>query len=340
MVTLWMAPKWANGSNDERVAPTSAVGLAGLTRVAAHLAKRYRGVVSGWEVWNEPNSTDYLRGASPGTYARVLRAAHAGFKQGDPRSIVVFGGVMYVDSDWVGRALAAGAAGKYDVMGVHPYQGIADEPPGLPDQGSRGRMRHLPALKAVMARHGDGAKPVWFTEFGWRVQPTSRGTSSWLRGVTAATAARYLAATVRMVARDYPYVQRVYWYKDRAESSRPSRAGYGLVLPDGTPMLALAGVPALYGLQPLGPVPAVHVKAVRGRSRLRVDVDPNKGSKSWTFRVERRRADGAWASVGRYKTRTRRETRTVNLRRGTYRVVVEPKFGRGYGRSRQVTLVR
>jgi polysaccharide biosynthesis protein PslG len=339
MVTLWMAPKWANASADERVPPTSAAGLAGLRRVAADLARWYHGIVSGWEVWNEPNSDDFMRGASPSTYAKVLSAAHAGFKQGDPASIVVFGGTMFVDTAWVAKALAAGAAGKYDVMGVHPYQGIADEPPDRPDDGTRGHMTHVPVLRRVMARYGDGPKPVWFTEFGWSAHPTRKGAANWQRGVSPNQAARYLARTLRMVANEWPYVQRVYWYKDRADSKHPSRAGYGLVLPNGRPVPALAGVRALYGLARARA--AVRVKAVGGMSSMRVNVDPNRGRRYWSFRVQKQRKDKSWVSRGKlYRTHGRKETRTLNLPRGRYRVVIKPKFGYRGATSAVVVLKR
>ncbi len=325
LVTLWMAPQWANGSADERVPPTSDVGLAGLERVARDLAAKYRGSVLAWEVWNEPNSDDFMRGASPETYARLLRAANAGFKAGDAAATVVFGGPMYIDAEWVDRVLRAGGAGNYDVMGVHPYSAVGDEAPDLPDNGTPWRMRHLPALRSVMAAHGDGAKPVWFTEFGWRVRPTPPDARNWERGVSPDTAAEYLARTFRLVAEEWPYVERVFWYKDRSDSADPARAGYGLVLPDGSAMPALAKAGQLGGSGTLlrTRTTQVEVKAVRGRSKLRIDVDPNLARGNVRFRVQRLGKAGTWVTLKRkYRTKGRAEKRTLNLRRGTYRVVV------------------
>jgi hypothetical protein len=71
----------------------------------------------------------------------------------------------------------------------------------------------------------------------------------------------------------------------------------------------------------------VRVRAVRARSKLRVNVNPNMGSRAWRFTVQRQRADGTWRSKGTYRTRRATEVRTINLRRGTYRVVVKPRFG-------------
>ena len=195
-----MAPQWANGSTDERMPVTSSKGLTGLTSVTKRLAAKYAGVVDGWEVWNEPNDSNFMTGASPTVYAGMLKAAYSGFKAGDKNCKVVFSGTSHVDDTWVGKALAAGAKGKYDVMGVHPYMGVADEAPDLPDNGGMWRMNHLASLINVMKNYGEGSKPIWFTEFGWSVHPTPTNPANWQRGVTATQQADYLARTIAWCA--------------------------------------------------------------------------------------------------------------------------------------------
>lgn len=88
--------------------------------------------------------------------------------------------------------------------------------------------------------------------------------------------------------------------------------------------------------------PPVRVKARSNatRSRLVVDVDPNKGSGYWTFTVQRAQADGSWVTLRSYRTKGHTETRTVNLPAGTYRVVVAAKYGHQSATSGEVTLVK
>ena len=88
------------------------------------------------------------------------------------------------------------------------------------------------------------------------------------------------------------------------------------------------------------PRASVKVRAVKSRSKLRVNVNPNQGSRHWTFKVQRKRADGTWAGKGAYRTRRAGETRTINLPKGTYRVRVRPKFGHLGTVSKSVTLRR
>ena len=75
------------------------------------------------------------------------------------------------------------------------------------------------------------------------------------------------------------------------------------------------------------PTARVKIKAVSARSKLKVDVNPNMGSKYWTFQVQRKNLDGSWKALKTYRTWGSTEKRTLNLRKGTYRVWVNPKFG-------------
>lgn len=91
----------------------------------------------------------------------------------------------------------------------------------------------------------------------------------------------------------------------------------------------------------VGPPPvAVTASAVSRKGKLRIDVDPNAGARYWKFKVERATASGSWKKVGTYRTKGASETRTLNLRKGTYRVYVYPKFGYSGTDSSAVVLTR
>lgn len=86
------------------------------------------------------------------------------------------------------------------------------------------------------------------------------------------------------------------------------------------------GVAAYAGCPP-PPTAIVTVKAKGGKSKLYVDVNPNKGRGYWTFQVQSKRVDNSWGLLKTYKTQGTKETRTINPKRGTYRVVVNAKYG-------------
>jgi polysaccharide biosynthesis protein PslG len=241
LMMLWLTPGWANGDTGQRAAPDDPADYA---RVAGWAAKRWQGKVLGWEIWNEPNSPAFLRGADPVAYTRLLQAAYPAIKAGDPDALVVFGGVEYNDVNWLRRAYDAGAKGSFDVLATHPYQGIADLPPTAQDD-TKWTLRHVAEVRQLMVDRGDEAKPIWFTEFGWSTHGGDSG-ANWLRGVDEQRQAAYLVATAHLVAAEMPYVQRIYWYSDRDTADGDVQyANYGLFRRDLSPKPALAALAAV-----------------------------------------------------------------------------------------------
>ena len=149
--------------------------------------------------------------SNAGQYAAQLKAAYPAVKTGDPAAKVVFGGLSFNDWEFLEAAFAAQPSlGQYfDVMATHPYTGskpgyTGAAPPEAITTGPDGRMDKysFPAyreLRATMAAHG-GAKPIWFTEFGWATGHRRR----W--GVSQAQQADYLTRALRYVEQD-PYVE-------------------------------------------------------------------------------------------------------------------------------------
>ena len=73
-------------------------------------------------------------------------------------------------------------------------------------------------------------------------------------------------------------------------------------------------------------LPVVHLSAAGKQSKLKVDIDPNKGRRAWVFEVQRQQ-DDEWRTLRTYRTRGSKETRTINLPKGLYRVHVKARFG-------------
>jgi len=243
LATLLWTPGWANGERDQTTPPARARDYAWIAR---WVARHFRGRVAAWEVWNEPNDRSFWRGNAR-RYVRLLRAAYPAIKAGDPGAAVVFGGVVHNDGRWLAAAYAAGAKGSFDVMATHPYQGVGDAAPETADDGNDWwLMTHVPAVHELMARHGDGRKPIWFTEFGWSVHENAPGTAPWRRGVTPEVQAAYLVRAIALVRSRYPYVERAFWYKDAARAGEDDvQAGYGLLRADLGPRPAYWALKAL-----------------------------------------------------------------------------------------------
>ena len=112
----------------------------------------------------------------------------------------------------------------------------------------------------------------------------------------------------------------------------------------GAPGAGAPGAGAPSATTPVVQAAVVKVKAVQNGTKLFVNVNPNKGTGYWNIKVYRKVVKGdqvSWEKVGKtLRTTTSKETRTVNLGKGTYRVKVMEKYGMKGDVSNQVTLVR
>lgn len=233
LVTLWMSPEWANGGRGDRALPLDPQDYA---RAAGWAAGRWAGTVSSWEVWNEANSDDFMRGADPAAYAGLLRAAYPAIHAGNPAATVVFAGTMYVDTDWIAQAYAAGVQGSFDAMAVHPYMGVADQAPETPDDGTQWTLDHVRALHELMTANGDGDKDIWFTEMGWSSHANAPGAANWNLGVSEQVQAQLAVRALRHIQASYPYVTHAFWYTEHdRDDSHLQDNHYGLLRQDLSP---------------------------------------------------------------------------------------------------------
>jgi hypothetical protein len=198
------------------------------------LVRRY-GPGMDWEIWNEPNLSDFFIAPDrPAAYAALLRKAYDAVKAADPLATVVGGSLSRADAGFTEVVYEHGAQGTFDAWSVHPYAGGRSplDPGGGTARPSFGQ--GVPAVREVMLRHGDD-KPLWLTELGWNTS-TVRGGPDWADGVDEGTQAAYLDVAFRLVRR-WSYVGVVAWYalSDRSADRRDPLANYGLLHADGTP---------------------------------------------------------------------------------------------------------
>ena len=122
------------------------------------LVTHFRGVVTGWEAWNEPNHTYGAAGAYVADvlapFARAVRAA-------DLTAKVIGGSTLRVDLPYWRGIIAAGGLASLDVAAVHPWTGHNRS---WEEQGTPAAVE---ALKAELAAAGAGGKPIWDTESAW-----------------------------------------------------------------------------------------------------------------------------------------------------------------------------
>lgn len=194
------------------------------------LARRYSGSFGGlprvrnYQVWNEPNLTDYLapqwrgkRQAAAPHYKRMLAASFQGVKDvSQGNRIVVSGLAPYGDPRgkertrplqfWrsvlclrsrkrLVKAKHCGARARFDVFAHHAINTTG--PPGQsalhPDDASSGDLLAVARVLRAAERADTvvgGRHPLWVTEFWWESDPPSRA------GLPLAKQARYTAQTL------------------------------------------------------------------------------------------------------------------------------------------------
>src|SRR6266568_4165189 len=131
------------------------------------LVTRYKGRISSYELWNEPNGSGFWTG-TPKQMEELAARAYPIIKAIDPAAIVATPAVSssgwpLSHERWLDQYFAAGG-GKYaDVIAWHGYAGRNDRP-ALPVEGMA---RQIEALRAVLVRYQLSQMPIWNTEGGW-----------------------------------------------------------------------------------------------------------------------------------------------------------------------------
>jgi hypothetical protein len=165
-------PRWASTRPDEpcinrRQGCAAPPNLDDWESFVRAVVTRYRGRISSYEIWNEPNGSGFWTG-TPAQMVELAARAYPIIKSIDPAAIVTSPAVSssgwpLAHDAWLEQYFAAGG-GKYaDVVAWHGYAGRNDRP-ALPPEGLA---RQILALRSVLAHRGIGNLPIWNTEGGW-----------------------------------------------------------------------------------------------------------------------------------------------------------------------------
>ena len=168
LLTLGLSPPWASSKPDEpsgygpgnAAPPTKIEDWQDYVR---RVAARYKGRVTHWEIWNEPNRPKFFSGSVQQLVALTC-AAQKILKETDPANMVISPSAtdQQVGITWLGSFLDAGGAQCVDAVGFHFYV-LAHEPP-------EAIVPLLTGMRDVMARHQMQSVPLWDTEFGWYIK--------------------------------------------------------------------------------------------------------------------------------------------------------------------------
>jgi hypothetical protein len=201
---VWRAPSWGAAQPGNLGSPPKNPDV--YAQYAAALVNRYgpngsfwaerpalpKMPIRTWQIWNEPNiGTFWSLQPFAANYVALLRTARQTILSLDPGARIAIAGL--VNESWTAleQFYQAGGQGLFDVMAVHPFTLKVG-----------GVITILRKIRAVMAQHGDGAKPLTVTELAW---PSAVGKvkRKWLRGfeVTVAQQAERVRDAYALLAR-------------------------------------------------------------------------------------------------------------------------------------------
>jgi hypothetical protein len=253
IVRLGHQPRWATEPPVGSIAPPD--DFDDFTAFAGTVARRYRGQIKGYVIWNEPNLAQEWGGQSPdpAAYTDLLCRAYAALKEADPQALVVSAGLASTnaqsqeamdDRAFLEGMYQAGAGDCCDALGAHPY-GFAYGPEDRHGAHKGLNLARLLDLREIMEAHGDREKPIWITELGWTT--AGMGEDAW-QTVTPSQQAEYLAGAWRKVQREWPWVEVfTVWNLSQGLPPKSEMAGYSLLEGSGEPRPAYHALRAELG---------------------------------------------------------------------------------------------
>lgn len=165
--------------------------------------KRYRNEVDVWEIWNEPDSADYLQPNTWKTYQPLLKAGASMIREYDPDAIVLNGAIADITDHQYIRRLYRQGHQYFDDLNVHVY--YCDE--FREDDASLARLQNdWQALREVVEQYRPQER-IWITELGC---------STGLAHITNDTVKRYTNQAVRwLLQQDTVGPVLLYTFRDR-----------------------------------------------------------------------------------------------------------------------------
>ncbi|HEX3245803.1 MAG TPA: cellulase family glycosylhydrolase [Chloroflexota bacterium] len=193
-----------------------------LERVAA----RYKGRITAYQIWNEPNLDREWANREPSAeeYVSLLRVAYQAIKKSDPDALVISAGLSpttevssraRADAVFLPEMYAAGLKDVSDMVGVHGA-GFKAEPeadpavvsqspdltnndPSSPELRRLYAFRHVEDIRQIMIDHGDATKQMAILEMGWTSDPRPASPYAW-HSVSEETKGEYIVRAFQLAA--------------------------------------------------------------------------------------------------------------------------------------------
>lgn len=140
------------------------------------VARRYKGRINEYQIWNEPETPGYFQPFEPKPYVDLLKVSYKALKEVDPKITVGLGGFCAAlsgdvrnktshkptDNAWgAAEFYALNPQPYYDVVDIHRYSS------GFAGQSWDWHYADMKEMKKYLATVGEAGKPIWNSETGF-----------------------------------------------------------------------------------------------------------------------------------------------------------------------------
>ncbi len=243
MARLSNPPAWTRADPDagDRAPPDD---LADFVNFVTTLASRYRGRISHYQIWNEPNIYPEWgeNPIDPAGYAELLCRAYHALKAVDSDILVISGAIAPTialdgsrnlsDLVFLQALYDHGGSACFDVLSAQGY-GLRSGPTDRRLRATSVNVARHVYYRDIMVRNGDAHKPIWLSEAAWNatldaeLPPEQISLYGAYGNVTQAQAARYMPIFYERIQQEWPWIGNVmYWFFTRKDPFEADQAFY------------------------------------------------------------------------------------------------------------------
>lgn len=228
-------PAWTRAQGNELGAFAPPDDYTDYGDFAQAVAERYKGRITVYQIWNEPNIYPEwgLNPIDATEYVALLKEGYTRIKQVDPEAIVVMGALAATieldrqrreglspgglsDVLFLQQVYDAGGGEYFDVLAMQGY-GLWSGPY---DRRMQPRVLNFSRplyIRDVMVRNGDAHKPIWLSEMAWNSTPLDSGIPLTYGHVSPEQKARYAVLAYERLQREWPWLGVAnYWFLKQA----------------------------------------------------------------------------------------------------------------------------
>lgn len=143
----------------KEVAPFTDEGRAAFARYAHEAARRYRGDINHWEIWNEPNLEEFWTEPNAQDYVKLVKATAPRIREANPDAVILAGATSKIGFEYLKECAEAGMLDYIDVITIHPYRETKPETVA----------EDYAEVRALLDKHSTRHIPIWDSEWGYTI---------------------------------------------------------------------------------------------------------------------------------------------------------------------------